>query len=158
MFKISYLIFITIVLFSCKNCQNSKTNTITNNELGSTIGNIHNNRIENLINIIEASNCVYGKGVGIAGKPNQTYEAFSELNNLASDSLLFKLTYHNNTILKIYAYKALVERNSNLAKKVQDRLKFDTATFCNQINDISFNCSVSNYVIKVKPPAISSVQ
>ena len=104
------------------------------------------------MNILKQSKCVYGKHIGIEGKTSKEYEAFEKLNKQVSDSFLFSLINYKSSVVRIYAYNALVERNITLSKEAQNYLKNDTAIICTQTNDIGLNCSISTYVTKFRTP------
>ena len=127
-------------------CNNRKEPDV-NRERG-----IPNKEIERLLTVLENSDCYYGKGVGISGEPNETYNSYSKLKDIVSDDDWYKLSYKKSPVLRIYSYNALVEKNDTLAILLQKRLMLDTTVFCSKINDLSFKCSISYYVINIKKP------
>jgi hypothetical protein len=111
-----------------------------------TMPDIENN-LKILITRIEASDCVYGAGIGIESRANATYESYDRLNKLISDSEWLNLSYSRSTVMRIYAFKALLERNQLMAAEVRHRLKTDSSTFCYIANDIEYTSSVSKFVV-----------
>lgn len=102
--------------------------------------------VKMLISIVDSSNCMYSRGIGIEGKENITFAAFDRLNQLASDSLLLQLSYSSNPVMRAYSYNALRYRNRVLASSVKKRLKNDTARLCWITNDMDLTCTISFFV------------
>jgi hypothetical protein len=102
-----------------------------------------------MISIIENSDCVYGDGIGMTSEKSITYECFKRLEQLASDSLWFQLSKSKSTVMRIYAYKALLSKNQSLALQVKERLKNDKSPFCDITDDQTMYLTVDFFVTKL---------
>jgi hypothetical protein len=88
-----------------------------------------------LIEILERSDCYYGKRVGIEGKISDVYQAYEDLKENVSDSVWVKLSYSRSGVMRVYAYQAL-ENNRSLQKQLKKRLENDSTKVCFKISDM----------------------
>ena len=106
------------------------------------------NNIQKLVSEIELSDCVYGNGVGMNGEENRVYDCYDRLLQIAPDSLWFNLSHNKSPVVRVYAYKTLLNKKDPKLPLVKNFLKKDTSTVCWSSNDINIKCSIS-YLISI---------
>jgi hypothetical protein len=138
-----------LVLFSCTEKHPSHTNYDFNIE--DTILNHfpdinHETNLNTIIGGLSGSDCVEGSAIGFTGNLSRTYAYYRRLCQLSSDSLLFKLTRSSNSIVRVYAFKGLKEKNLNLSLKAKKNLQFDSAQVCFYTGDTKYELKVADYI------------
>jgi hypothetical protein len=141
--KLIQLIFLIALIlnFKCSRNNNSRHNQSTSYKSKYPWVQSENS-IPKLVTQLEISDCVYGKFSGIAGEENIVYDCFDRLYKIASDTLWVKLAHSKSAVTRVYAYKALLLKNSNFAVDVKKNLKSDTTTVCWRTNDTYLTASV----------------
>jgi len=99
-----------------------------------------------LINIIESSDCYYGKHISSFDEESLTYRSYKCLFEMCSDSIWLEFSNSKSNVMKAYSYDALLEKNSSFAEIVKKRFLLDTSTLCFVSNDMSETISLSQYV------------
>ena len=105
--------------------------------------------INKLVKFLENSDCYYGS-VGINGGENSVYESYKRLLTLVGDSVWVELSKNKNAVVRVYAFKALLSKNSPEVKRIQNTLKSDSTSFCLKANDFSLDMTVGFYVMNAK--------
>lgn len=67
--------------------------------------------LDSVVNYLGKASVIDDGHVGIAGSQSTTYAHYIRLKELASDSILENLIQHDNPVVRVYAYWALIERN-----------------------------------------------
>ena len=106
--------------------------------------------IQQLIGVINNSDCAYFGRIGYAGEENEVYDCYQRLLEIAPDSIWVKLSYNKNPILRIYASDALETRKSLYLRDVKKRLQKDTARFWHAAADMRMELSVGFFVSNSK--------
>lgn len=104
------------------------------------------NNIQKLVTLIDRSDCVYIGGIGYTGDESEVYDSYQRLLEIAPDSLWVKLSFNKNPVLRVYALKALVTKNSSKLFEANDRLQKDKDTICYVAGDTRMSFSVSFFV------------
>ena len=102
--------------------------------------------IQKLVSRVDSSDCVYFGRIGYTGEESEVYDSYQRLLEIAPDSIWVQLSYNNNPIIRIYAFKALQTKNRAFLKEVEYRLQKDKATFCYVSADTRTIYSVSSFV------------
>ncbi|MDB3907779.1 hypothetical protein N9355_09945 [Crocinitomicaceae bacterium] len=79
--------------------------------------------IDDYVNTIALKNEVHSAHVGIAGSKSDTYSAYEGLIQVSTTNELFPLLQHDSTAVRVYAYKAIILKDSTLQKKAWDAMK-----------------------------------
>ena len=85
--------------------------------------------------------------MGFTGEESITFNCFVLLDQNLTDSGWFKLSASPSPVVRTYAFKALVNRNSKLIPSVKDRLKNDSAVICYVSVDLRMSYSIGEYVL-----------
>jgi len=86
--------------------------------------------IDSLITGMIQGDCVYESAVGFGGAYTKEYACFERLSELLSEKELFELVEHRNANVRLYAYKALTNEESEYLEEAKSRLKLDTSSVC----------------------------
>ncbi len=78
---------------------------------------------EYYISTIARNNEVHSAHIGFAGVKSEVYGAYEGLKNSSKMSELFSLLQHDSAAVRVYAYKAIVERDSSLTESAWKELK-----------------------------------
>ena len=105
--------------------------------------------IHNEVLQLERSSCVITGGVGFTGEDNPTAAAYRKLFRIAPDSVWVRLSYSEKLVLRMYAFIALLNKNSSELDLVEGRLKTDTGVVCEISDDITETNSIGNIVSAV---------
>ena len=103
--------------------------------------------IDDLISAIESSERIESKHIGIEGSISHLYNNYEKLLEIASDSLLIKLSYSKSPVMRYYASKALLSNESPNFLSVRNRLLKDTTEVCYHTSDMFFYFTIG-YLIK----------
>jgi hypothetical protein len=98
---------------------------------------------EALIAVMEGTDCAYFGGIGIAGEESEVYDCYKRLLAIAPDSMWLRLSHHTKPVVRMYAYRALQQKNSPDYGKVKRWLARDTATVCEQAG-----CTIMTFSLK----------
>jgi hypothetical protein len=102
--------------------------------------------IHQLIFQLEHSICVIIGGVGITGKDSPSSDSYKTLLRIAPDSAWVRLSYSKNPVARMYAFEALLSKNSPDLERVRGRLKNDTAVVCEISDDVTVTSSIGDLV------------
>ena len=91
---------------------------------------------------LEHSTCVITGGVGFTGKDNPAGDAYKRLYRMAPDSVWVRLSYSEKPVLRMYAFIALLNKNSPELAGVESRLKTDTGVVCEISDDVTETTSI----------------
>ena len=93
--------------------------------------------INDLISTIESSKYIEREYIGGWGaKKSYIYGCYEKLLEIASDSLWIELSYSKSPVMRYYAYKALLSKESSEFPAVRNRLIRDTSPVCTYSCDI----------------------
>lgn len=81
--------------------------------------------------------------------PAEQYELFEKFSNTGKVNEFYELTNHESPVVRIYAFKALVEKDLFKAIDVLRKNKFDTATLEIQAVDIVLNWIVIGHMYSI---------
>ena len=125
-----FTLFLT--LFSCKEKQ-GKLSSVPLNEIVTEIANC---------------NVLMGSAVGIAAQRPEQWDRYDVLRSKATDVELLALTNDTNSVVRCYAFQALVERNSTDLFPVVLRHLSDTATLHTLHGCIGGNQKTGDYFLE----------
>ena len=128
------MLFALFSLFSCK----------TNNAIKIR------KEVSTLANKIASGKIVCGANVGYDGQEPKQWVDFLKLKSLATENELIKLTENHNSVIRCYAFKALVMNKSSKAfeilfKHLTDNSKVDTFYGCIQSTELVADEFFGNY-------------
>lgn len=83
--------------------------------------------VDALIALLNTTSILEGKSPGFTGEPSTSYTHFQQLQEIADDSILLRLTYHDNPKMRVYGMWGLSIKNPALAEKQLDRFFNDPA-------------------------------
>lgn len=95
--------------------------TLTNNELVNSISSF-----DSLVLILAESNTVKERQVGFSGATPKEFRAYEELQDLASEEELNGLLTHYSPIVRIYAYRALINNEMEVDASYEESILRDT--------------------------------
>jgi len=115
------------------------------------------NKIKKITDAIAKYNSVDGKAVGYAGVRSEQWNRYEKLEQDATDAELITLTDNTNSVVRCYAFQALVNRKSPnalpvLAKHLKDTASVDTCFGC-----IIGSEKVSDYFLSVVAPSYADL-
>lgn len=79
--------------------------------------------VDILVAILAKNNTVYDDAVGIGGAYLEEYASFERLKQIATMKRLFELLQHDSVAVRVYAFKAIVHRDSNLLNIAYQQVK-----------------------------------
>ena len=125
------LILVIFLIISCK----TKTQEALTVEIIKNDSIIRKNYILAALKNIANSEHVEAEQIGYGLKRSDVFKSFINLKELATPLELFQLVNNNNVNIKVYAYVALVEKDSILAKQAfkihrNDRQEFTLYSGC----------------------------
>jgi hypothetical protein len=112
MIKVSLLSFTVIVLLACKGKQEERPNTSDVLREPVLASDKRSFAFRAIVTDIAKANVVMGSAVGIAGSRPEQWDRYVALRSMATDKELLALTSDTNTVVRCYAFQALVERNT----------------------------------------------
>jgi hypothetical protein len=140
------LFILITVIYSCNHIDTRRDKQTRSHHIILASDTTGNPTLTGLVKTIENSDCFYSKGVGIDGRSNETYKAYSDLLKQTSNEFWYKMSYSRSAVLKVYAYKTLFDRNDSTVTAIQNRLRHDSVIFCLSSNDLFYRTTVSFYV------------
>ena len=85
--------------------------------------------INEIVKEIATTNVLMGSAVGVSAQRPEQWDRYSLLRSKATDKELLDLTNNENSVVRCYAFQALVERNTTDLFPIVLRHLSDTATF-----------------------------
>lgn len=89
----------------------------------STNGNSHKVSTDNYVKIIAATNEMHNEHIGITGSTSEVYKAYESLKENCSFSELYPLLKHDSSAVRVYAYQAIVSKDSTQQERAWKELK-----------------------------------
>lgn len=158
MYKIFWLNFIIISLFSCSaqkpESKVSVSDSISEQEIpksGSvTIRNMdrfpdikNQNSLNKIIRELETADCVDENGVGFAAEYTRTYALYERMGQLATEQQLFALLKNKSAVVRVYAFRALAAMKYSSANAGKTILDSDTNHVCWFVGCVKTDTTVS---------------
>lgn len=84
-------------------------------------------KFEKQVALIAQKNEVHNSGIGFAGTRTAVYDAYIALQKLADEIELYELLSHKSPAVRVYAFKALQQKKSDLIPAAKEKLANDTA-------------------------------
>lgn len=103
--------------------------------------------VDSLIIGIIRTNCVHAKRIGIGGTYSKQYARYERLTKLLSEEEMLDLTKHANPSIRLYAFKGLELKKSDLLEEARQELNNDTTQVCFFSGCIEMNMSIFMMVI-----------
>gem|GEM_PF-5909380 len=119
-----------VVIYEDPETSKVKTNNLPFRDLRDFPEVAKEGNIDSLISGMIKGDCVYESAVGFGGSYTKEYACFERLSELLNEIEFFKLTSHPNAHVRLYAYKALVNNESEYLENAKTSLKSDTANVC----------------------------
>lgn len=101
--------------------------------------------------VVEIANCneLDASGVGFDGRKTEQYARYENLLKYASDSDLISFTRYNNAVVRVYAFYALIEKNSPLVisifkDHVNDAEEIETFSGCLKLKEAVNKCMLAS--------------
>ena len=110
------------------------------------------NLIDNITSQLATNNKYESQYIGIAGSESKQYLLYLQLKNNATKEELTALLHHKNPVVRVYVFKALFEKDKNLAKQKTKHLQHDTARFMTLQGCIGGMTTVQNFVTGMLHP------
>ena len=101
---------------------------------------------DSLIEGLIKADIVEERHIGIAGMYSKQFARYERLTELTNEKELLELTKHQSPIIRIYAFKGLLEKDSKLAEKAKNHLEIDSTEFRHAAGCIIGGYKVSEYV------------
>ncbi len=98
------------------------------------------------INLIANKNEVHSKHIGFGGGKSQIYNAYERLRDNLNTEDIFPLLSHDSAAVRIYAYNAIVEKDSTLAKRAWNEIKGKNDQVYTQSGCIGMNETLKNVI------------
>ena len=147
------LILLFIIFASCEDSTLSKKNEIVIEE---NIFHQNTSEIKGLkfkkdsadyyINLIAVTNEVHSKHVGLGGGKSQIYNAYERLRDNLNTEDIFPLLSHDSSAVRIYAYNAIVEKDSTLSGRAWKEIKGKNDQVYTQSGCIGMNETIKNLI------------
>ncbi|HLP52623.1 MAG TPA: hypothetical protein VK154_17160 [Chitinophagales bacterium] len=99
-----------------------------------------------IVDSIAIMNCVYAKAIHAAAIYSEQYARFERLIQIAKTEQLEGLTKHPNAVVRVYAYKALLIRDKQVAAFARKRLNKDDKKVCALMGCMSFEGRVKQFL------------
>lgn len=79
--------------------------------------------VDTLVAILAKGNTVYSDAVGVGGSYIEEYASFDRLKQIASGKRLFELLQYDSAAVRVYAFEAIILRDSTLFNSAYKRIK-----------------------------------
>ncbi len=147
-----FFVYVTALLlaFSCKenkqkaqlslNASYIKKYPLINNQ----------NNVDTLINMIRKFECYNSRFTGFPSLENEVYAYYLKLNQLTSDTVLFNLIDDKSPILRIYAYKGLLDKKSTFIPIAKSKMEAYMDSVCWISNDVRIEIETKELVKTLK--------
>lgn len=126
---ISLIILLTFIV-SCEESSLSKEKEIGSKENTIKLKTSHKKEVifdhdsaEYYITIIAIKNEVHSKNIGFGGGKSEIYTAYERLRDNLKTNDFFPLLKHDSTAVRIYAYNAIVEKDSTMSERAWKEIK-----------------------------------
>ena len=135
----SLLIFILFTLSDCSSTkkspkENQATQTSNSDILIRDISKFpdiqNQNNFSTLLNELEQEDCVNESGIGFAGEYTRTYALFERLKQIATEIQLTGLLRNSNPVVRVYAFRSLIDLKYESAGRAKLILDKDTTSVC----------------------------
>ncbi len=135
----SLLIFI---LFTHSDCSSTKKSPKENQDSQTSNSDIHKrdiskfpdvqnqNSFSALLKELERAECVNESGIGFAGEYTRTYALFERIKQIATENQLNGLLRNSNPVVRVYAFRSLVDLKYESEGKAKQILDMDTTSVC----------------------------
>lgn len=101
---------------------------------------------DSLIAGIIKKNYVFERFIGFGGAYPEQYARFERLTELLNERQLFELTKHESPVVRIYAFKGLLNERSKFLNEARKVLEKDTTKFSHGAGCLLGTYSVSEYI------------
>ena len=142
-------IFILLLFISCYSKQYKEYGVIDTNQTNSySISDFSFSTTDDLISTIELSENIESEHIGFNAEKSYIYSCYTDLLEVASDSLWLELSYSKSAVMRYYAYKALLSKESTNLHSIRNRLIKDTSHVCLYAMDIMIcNLTLGNLIL-----------
>lgn len=112
-----FILLLSLFIFSC---HDAATEGEPINKINST-----NNQdsTEFYVNIIAKANQVHSEHVGYGGSKSEIFSAYEWMRNNMKIKEIFPLLKHDSTAVRVYAYKAIITKDSTMSARAWQNIK-----------------------------------
>lgn len=149
---ISLILFVSIIV-SCENSSLSKEKdnvgkeTIPQHNPGKIKEAIFDqDSIDYYVNQIAIKNEVHSEHIGFGGSKSDIYIVYERLRDNLKTKDLFPLLKHDSTAVRIYAYNAIIEKDSTLSERAWKEIKGKNDLVHTQSGCLGMNETIRNMI------------